>query len=646
MNIYDYLCLKAKEITNRSLTGFEKPEDWKRVREQRYNEFISMLGLSEYINLPERPSLNTKITGRIEREKYTIYKIYYESLPKLYVTGNLYIPKDMKGKAPAILYLSGHALHQKYHYQAHPKKFAELGFVSLIIETIQLGEIPGYHHGTYRYGMFNWYSLGYTPAGVEVWNAIRAIDLLQSLSEVDTNKIGVTGISGGGAMTWYTAAADPRVKVAATVCGTATIESHICKRTINGHCDCMFWINNYMWDLADVGALIAPKPLLIASAKNDWIFDIESVRLIYRKLKAFYKMLGEEDKIMLVETPGPHSYHEASRKAIFKWFLKYLKDIEVSEEEIGDIELDFEKLEPIETLTVFKSDYPVDERVTTVQEWFIKVADAPNITSREELFKYKEYLKNVLMKETFSAFPESPEPLDLKVELEQDDGFNSGYLLSFNVENGWRIYMHLIKPKDIDTPTKIILVPLNYGQTLRNSRRILDDLPKTWAKAILEVRGTGMNSWSKEIEWFLRRSSMLTGRTLASIRVYDVIRGIEVLNNIDWIDKRKISLYGERDMAAVVLYSAFLKGNINTVVLKNPPPSQNINSNPDGTGNVIEMLNCLRYTDLPYIAGLLWPTRIVFIGPRPITYKWTEELYYKIGDPGKILRLKRISNLE
>ena len=66
MNIYDYLCLKAKEITNRSLTGFEKPEDWKRVREQRYNEFISMLGLSEYINLPERPSLNGNITRRVE----------------------------------------------------------------------------------------------------------------------------------------------------------------------------------------------------------------------------------------------------------------------------------------------------------------------------------------------------------------------------------------------------------------------------------------------------------------------------------------------------------------------------------------------------------------------------------------------------
>lgn len=645
MNIYEYLCLKARQITRNSLSDIRDLDYWEKTREERYRKFISMLGLKEYINDSKRTRLNVKVTGSIEREKYTILKIFFESLPKLYVTGNLYIPNNIKGRVPAILYLSGHAANQKYHYQAHPKKFAELGFVSLIIETIQLGEISGYHHGTYRYGMFNWYSLGYTPAGVEVWNAIRAIDLLQSRPEVDPDKIGVTGISGGGAMTWYTAAADPRIKVAAPVCGTATIESHVCRRTINGHCDCMFWINNYLWDLTDVGALIVPRPLLIASAKNDWIFDIESVRLIYKKLEKLYKLYREEDKLLLVETPGPHSYHENSRKAIFKWFLKYLKGIEISDKELGDIELDFNKLEPVESLRVFTYGYPVDERVTTVQEWFIRPASAPNIKNKNDLFEYRSRLKKILLEETFSVFPKDEQSLDTVFELEQDDGKNMGYLVSFNVEDDWRIYMHVIKPKNIDVPARAVLVPLNYGEILWKSRRMFSDLLSNWIIAFLEVRGTGLSSWGKEMEWFLRRSAMLTGRTLTSIRVYDTIRGMKVLRNIKWVDKDRIALYGRGDMAAVALYSALLDENIDTLILENPPPSQNIYSNPDGTGNIIEMLNCLRYTDLPYVAGSLWPTKIVFIGLRPETYEWTEEVYRRLGEPGKILRIKNISML-
>ena len=93
-----------------------------------------------------------------------------------------------------MLYVCGHALKQKEYYQAHPRKFAQLGFACLLIETIQRGEIEGHHHGTYHRGWFNWYSQGYTPAGVELWTGVRALDLLASLPEVDSERLGVTGI--------------------------------------------------------------------------------------------------------------------------------------------------------------------------------------------------------------------------------------------------------------------------------------------------------------------------------------------------------------------------------------------------------------------------------------------------------------------
>ncbi|MEM2850171.1 MAG: hypothetical protein QXI36_07865, partial [Candidatus Bathyarchaeia archaeon] len=112
-----------------------------------------------------------------------------------------------------------------------------------------------------------------------------------------------------------------------------------------------------------------------------------------------------------------------------------------------------------------------------------------------------------------------------------------------------------------------------------------------------------------------------------------------------WIDSKRIGIMGSGEMSVPALYAALLAKDVYTVVLNNPPQSQNVASNPDGSGPAIEMLNCLRYTDLPYVAGLLWPTHIVFLGPRPETYRWAEELYVRLGPPGSVRRVKNLSEL-
>ena len=134
-----------------------------------------MMGFWDYPDSPQRTPLNVKVTGVVDRPRYRIEKLYYESLPKLYVDANLYVPKDLKGKAPGILYTCGHNQDQKGDYQAHGRRFAELGFVCLLIETIQRGESKGYHHGPYEEGWFHWYSRGYTVAGIEMYNGIRGL---------------------------------------------------------------------------------------------------------------------------------------------------------------------------------------------------------------------------------------------------------------------------------------------------------------------------------------------------------------------------------------------------------------------------------------------------------------------------------------
>ena len=224
---------------------------------------------------------------------FTVEKLYFQSRPHLYVTANLYLPKGLKKPAPAILYLCGHtqvtsngvSYGNKTAYQHHAVWFARNGYVCLIIDTLQYGEIEGHHAGTFSEGAWWWNSRGYTPAGVETWNAIRALDYLVSRPEVDATRIGVTGRSGGGAYSWFLAALDDRVKVIAPVAGITDLENYVVDGTVEDHCDCMFLVNTYRWDYPLLAALSAPRPLLLADTDTDAHFPLSGVLHTYDQLK-------------------------------------------------------------------------------------------------------------------------------------------------------------------------------------------------------------------------------------------------------------------------------------------------------------------------------------------------------------------------
>ena len=96
-------------------------------------------------------------------------------------------------------------------------------------------------------------------------------------------------------------------------------------------------------------------------------------------------------------------------------------------------------------------------------------------------------------------------------------------------------------------------------------------------------------------------------------------------------------------MAAIAPYASLLDGNIKSLILKNPPATQDVASQPDGRGEAIEMLNCLRITDLPQVTGLMYPNEFVSIGELPNSYKWTEDLYKNLKKPDLFKKIKKIS---
>src|SRR5581483_2321829 len=221
--IRKYLAVQAAELERELLPGIQSAADFEKARPTLREEYLDMLGLKP---LPERTPLKAAITGRLERDGYTVEKLHFQSRPGLYVTANLYLPRPAQGRYPAILYQCGHYNQMKRDgnkaaadCQSHAIWFANHGYVTLVVDTLELGEIAAMHRGLLQHNRWWWYSAGYTPAGVECWNAVRALDYLVSRPEVDPDRLGATGISGGGIGTFWVAAADERVKAAAPVSG-------------------------------------------------------------------------------------------------------------------------------------------------------------------------------------------------------------------------------------------------------------------------------------------------------------------------------------------------------------------------------------------------------------------------------------------
>lgn len=641
-NIRDYLAREARRITDRALADYTSAAAWRRLMPAKRRQLLDMMGPEAWWTETREPPPVT-VTGIVERDGYRIEKLYYESLPRLFVTANLYVPKSRAGRAPGVLYVCGHSRNTKAHYQAHPRRFAELGFVCLIVDTIQLGEVEGVHHGCYREGWWHWYSRGYTPAGIELLNGIRALDLLAQRAEVDATKLGVTGISGGGATTWSIAAADERVKVAAPVCGTATLFSHVHDRTVDGHCDCMWWINAHRWDLADVGALIAPRPLLIASADRDGIFTIESIRQVHTQLAGLYRTLGAGPHLRLVETPGGHSYHARSRTAIFSWFTKHLMGREVAPADIGDINDRREKQESAETLRVFVDGSPAGNRTAIIQDDFFTPPEPPKIADAASLSRERQRVTAALTQKTFGAFPATPLPLDVQVEYEFDESA-AGYRFAFTSEEGWRLHAQLLFRKPIQTPAPAVIALRSPGEGRSDTRDFVLRMSVPWLRIAVEPRGTGETSWGEDLNWHVRRAAAWTGRTIASMRVWDTLRALQAVRQLPEVDARHVSLAARGEMGAVALYAALLDSGVRTVFLENPPATQNAASEKDGRGPAIEMLNCLRVADLAQVAGLLWPTELVFVGTTPPTYNWAEALYRQLGAPGRVSRIADVGS--
>lgn len=517
----------AAEISARSLTNFDSIEAWTAKQPEVRRQLLDMLGLDP---LPKRTPLEAKITGKLDREKYRIEKIVFQSLPGLYVTGNLYIPNGASARFPAILYLCGHAPHPlgaKFNYQDRAQWFASNGYACLIIDTLEFGEVPGLHHGLHDLNMWRWLSLGYTPAGTEVWSAMRAIDYLETRPEVDSKRIGITGISGGGAITWYTAAVDERVAAAAPVCSTYTFGSQAERWRAWGQCDCIYFLNTYQIDFPAVAALIAPRPLLIISGRKDDDFPPDGYHQVFNRAQRIYSFHNATERIAEFDDEVGHSDPPQFLRAARQWMNRWLRN------DFAEIPISTNAppREAAENLAVLK-DVPRDAINDQIHDL---------LTTRNRKNLSRDALLAALDQNVFRWFPRDAIPFETRISR-NEGGWASRYgdykEATFQTEPGVRIRAQLIAPKTNAASAPLLIYAKRPGDSIYFMD--LDELLPLFGRAtvlILNPRFTEAPISASEYR-DIQMTASWTGRTIASMQTWDIARAI------DWASTTNSSLPG------------------------------------------------------------------------------------------------------
>lgn len=355
---------------------------WESRKEEVRRQILVSQGLWP---MPTRGPLNAVIHGRVDCGEYTVEKVYFESAPGFFVTGNLYRPAQIKGKVPGVMFAHGHWTDARFgdtpearlrqEIASGQERFVQGGrspFQSMCVQLARMGCVVWQWdmlsdsdaiqfsrevvhkfakqrpemNTTENWGLYSPQAEAHAQSimGLQTWNAIRGLDFLLSLPEVDPGRTAITGASGGGTQTMLLSAVDERIKLSYPVVMVST--------AMQGGCTCenssLLRVNTGNIEFA---ALFAPKPQGMNTA-NDWTKELATKG--FPELQALYELYGKKDFVFLNRGEHfPHNYNAVTRSAFFTFLNKHFNLGQPS----PVIEKDFEPL-PREKLTVWDAAHP------------------------------------------------------------------------------------------------------------------------------------------------------------------------------------------------------------------------------------------------------------------------------------------------
>ena len=526
--------------------------------------------------LPERTPLNPAVTGVIRRPGFRVEKILFESRPKFFVSANFYVPESDRLKAPypGVLIPCGHADTAKAHdeYQSMGALLALNGMVGLVFDPLDQSERQQYqredgtrpYYGTHMHMQEGVIAtlLGEGLIQYFAWDGIRAVDYLASRPEVDANRLGISGNSGGATQTSFIFALDDRLKVAAPSCWL-----HLLTRQVN---DSMG-----DWEQMSFGQLSsgieqpslylmrAPAPVKVLASTHDF-FQIDAVWESFRWIKRHYTDLGFSERADILENDEGHNYNRAQREAAVRWFNQWLK---------GRVET---IVEP--KLSLF----------TPEELWATPTGQVLDLEGARSIFDlFREKMEEVrhprdslwaglnsegqrqLVRSTIQArsVADIPKPELHHIGSIDREGYTI-YKKLLKTEEGLYLPVLDLQPDDTNREKPLVFVSSEGAGASLFEGSILERFAQLGKPVVaVDPRGVGETEQKHQVNqgsFFGTdqedvQSAYVLGESYLGMRVEDILRAVRYALNGE---HKSVDLYAEGQIAVAALHAAFLEPDL------------------------------------------------------------------------------------
>ena len=531
-------------------------DDWKQQRQTLRRNLIKSWGGFPKVHC----SLEPRIVGTLQREGYRVEKLLLQTRPGIQMTCNAYVPAG-DGRRPAVLCVHGHWRGAKSEavVQSRCIGLAKLGFFVLMVDAFGAGERGigkplGEYHGEMVAGTL--WPTGLALAGLQVYDNMRAVDYLQSRSEVDPKHIGITGTSGGGNQTMYAGAIDERFKCVVPTCSVGTYQAYL------GAACCMCEVTPGAMSYTEesgVLALVAPRGLMLINATRDsFQFSVGEAKKSLAAARHVFRLYGKEANAKHAVIDSGHDYNQPMREAMYGWMTRHLKG-EGDGSPIAEPKI---KTEAAETLRCFPGDSRPAGFVSLPQfaaaegRRLLKNRPIPN---HAEQWDSEEMLMRESLSRVLGGFPK-PTSLEFKGSSES---------AAFSPEPGITIDVRRILAVG-ERRGLAVLLDLDAGCKAADGKLAKVLTQQGWDVLTADLRGTGATAVPGDT---IRRApdhnsaewSMWIGRPLLGQWVWDVKKLLDVADkHMGGLGKQTVVI-GVGTASLVALSSSALDTRIDRV---------------------------------------------------------------------------------
>ncbi len=617
----------------------------RRVRET----ILEMIG-----GLPERTPLNARVVATLERPGFVIEKILFESRPGFVVAANLYRPAEGDGPFPAVLYPLGHEPGGKAYplWQQMLGALAQKGYVALTWDPLGQGERVQFWDADLGRSKIGSSTTEHTILGIQamllgenvaqytIWDGIRALDYLLSRPEVDSERVAVTGNSGGGTHTAYLAALDQRLAVAAPSCYITSWRRLLATIGPQDAEQCFLPLLAHRLDHPDFALAFAPKPFHILSGIRDF-FSIQGARSSYAELREVFARIDQQQKIAMTEADDRHGYTKPRRMAAYAWFARWLKG-----EEDDGVEPDVPLLTEEELWASAKGQVSVAPGSKGVWDFLQARLEAiladgrglPLVRSRDDLAGYREAVAKRVRDETAYRSPPGPPRTTAFGRIERN-----GYSiekLSYETDESIYVPTLLYVPGEGSGPRPASVVVHEGGKSAAEATAV-ELVGRGRIVVAIDARGWGETGYrdtrtgSAFQTWFgpydTAMTAFLIGDTLVGLRARDIAYALELLRARADVDPEKVAGLGVGRGTVPLLHAAVLSSGFVSLRLERPLISYEAVVRRRAHRQILESVvpGALESYDLPQLAAALAPAPLVLIDPLSPT-----------GEPASVLEAK------